>query len=69
MIRWPYASTSASHMTRPIDTIFQSESGVVVQTYPVPAANPLVFGPVTTFSVWYAGAAAAGVDDWMLLEE
>lgn len=68
-ITWQTDPASDDLLASPLNTVFQFESGSLVNTYPVtPVGTTLTVGPVSTFSQWFAGNNAASVTDWTLLD-
>ncbi len=69
-ITWNFDPTSDDTLgANPLNTVFQFESGVLTNSYPVtPAGTTLTIGPVTAFSDWYAGSNNANVLEWTVLE-
>ncbi len=68
-VRWPFDPASAAGLLGTIETVFQVESGVLAGQFPATVAEGAIeFGPVSSFSEWWAGNQASAVDDWMLME-
>jgi hypothetical protein len=64
-IKWPFDPANSASLVGPIETIFQVESGLVVGQFPATVdGNSVKFGPVTTFSEWWAGNAQTNVAGW-----
>lgn len=69
-VTWNHDPGSATGLTGQVDTVFQFDGETLVNQYGVPAdSNPLVVEGISSFSDWYAGDAASGVGDWILLVE
>lgn len=69
-IAWQFDPASDNALSGALDTVFQFESGVLVNSYSVtPSGNTLTINGVTAFSEWYAGNNAATVADWTLLDD
>ncbi len=67
---WNYDPASEAGLIGTFNTVFQFESGVLSNTYPVtPAGNQAAVTGITSFSDWYAGDGTSDVDDWMVLEK
>lgn len=64
-ITWNFDPDNATGLDGNLDMAFQFDGTTMVNQYPVSDDNPLVIGPVTGFSDWYAGDASSDVDDWM----
>lgn len=68
-ISWAYDPFSTIGLGGQIDTVFQVEGGAVVNQWPATVdASTITFGPVSSFSEWWAGAANASAGEWMVLE-
>ncbi len=68
-IQWNFDPASDDGLTGSFDSVFQFESGVLVNQFPVtPSGTTLTIPGVTSFSDWWAGDATSSVNDWMTLE-
>ncbi|MDX2176022.1 MAG: VCBS repeat-containing protein [Candidatus Sumerlaeia bacterium] len=66
---WAYDPASADGLNGVIDTVFQIEAGIVVDEHPATVGgSAITFGPVATFSEWWAGNASTSVQDWDLMD-
>lgn len=64
-IEWPFDPANAAGLVGPIDTVFQVEAGVVIGQFPATVVgNTITFGPVNSFSEWWAGNDQSAVGGW-----
>jgi len=64
-ITWPFDPTNAAGLVGPLETVFQVEAGSVVNQFPATIqGNAVKFGPVNSFSEWWAGNAQTNVGGW-----
>ncbi len=68
-VKWPFDPASAVGLIGAIEAVFQVEGGAVTGQFPATVAGGAIeFGPVTSFSEWWAGNQPSSVEDWTLME-
>ncbi|MBI5155046.1 hypothetical protein HZA57_07395 [Candidatus Poribacteria bacterium] len=69
-ITWTFDPASDDGLLAPFNTVFKINGGVITAQFTVPAGvNPIVIGPLSSFSNFYAGNNDASVPDWELYPE
>ena len=69
-LTWNVDPASDDTLTAPFDTVFKINGGAVSDQFVVtPGTSPIVIGPLTSFSNFYAGNANAAVGDWASIDE
>lgn len=68
-VKWPFDPASAAGLLGAIESVFRVESGAVAGQFPATVTGGAIeFGPVASFSEWWAGNQPSAVDDWMAME-
>ena len=68
-VTWTFDPVSDNGLVGPLDTVFKYNSGTRSAQYSVaPSGETLVFGPVTSFSQFYAGNSIASEGEWLLYQ-
>lgn len=64
-LTWNMPLSNLAQLSQPFTTVYQYESGSLVNSYIVaPNEIPVVIGGISSFSEWYVGTGASTVGNW-----